>query len=126
MYKGLAEYRIGLFREAAERGLPVVRHPWLVYPDDPVSLSLRWQFFLGDDVLVAPVLDPKTSVVAVYFPKGTWKRMSIGDAVDSDGEWIEVAAPLGNPAVFYKEDSESMEVFEGIKERWESLGLSPL
>ena len=124
VYKELAPYRRGLFREAAEQGLPVVRHPWLVFPEDPVSLSLRWQFYMGDDVLVAPVLDPKTSVVSVYFPKGTWKRLSIGEDVESEGEWREVAAPLGNPAVYFSSESEHAELFEDIKEHWHAEWMS--
>ena len=112
VYKGLATYRRGLFREAAERGLPVVRHPWLVYPNDPESLKLRWQFFMGDDVLVAPVLDPKKSVVSIYFPKGTWKRLSMGEDVESEGGWREVSAPLGSPAVYFAAQSKHATLFE--------------
>ena len=98
----------------------MVRHPWLVYPYDPESLNLRWQFFMGDDVLVAPVLDPKTSVVSVYFPKGTWKRLSCGEDVESEGEWREVDAPLGNPAVYFTSESEHSELFKDIKTRWDT------
>ena len=73
---------------------------------------------MGDDVLVAPVLDPKTIVVSVYFPKGTWRRLSIGEDVESEGEWREVNAPLGNPAIYFASHSGHAELFEDIKEHW--------
>jgi len=126
VYKALAPYRRLLFREAAESGMPVVRHPWLVYPDDSVSLGLRWQFFMGDDVLVAPVLDPDTSLVSVYFPKGTWVRLSQGEVVHSEGEWREVTAPLGNPAVYFSSNSPSFGLFEEIKEHWKNDSIHTL
>ena len=70
VYKGLAAYRKRLVADAAAHGYPVVRHSFLHYPDDPNTLSLRYQFLLGPDLMVAPVLDPGVDTVEVYFPLG--------------------------------------------------------
>ena len=34
-------------KEASEIGLPVVRHPYVHYPDDPEVLNLGYQFMVG-------------------------------------------------------------------------------
>ena len=56
VYAALSSVRTPLGQQASERGLPVVRHPWLAFPDDPQTSGLRWQFCLGP-FMVAPVLD---------------------------------------------------------------------
>ena len=71
IYKALAPYRKQLVAEAAQRGAPVVRHPFLHYPNDPNTHALRYQFLLGPDVMVAPVLDKGADSVEVYFPNGS-------------------------------------------------------
>jgi len=98
VYAALAPIRVRLGREAAARGLPVMRHMWLAFPDDPVAPSLAWQFALGP-LVVAPVLDPGTDRVRLYLPAGRWRHLWTGAAVEG-GRWITAAAPLGAPAVF--------------------------
>jgi sulfoquinovosidase len=102
-YKGLAHYRKKLVAEAAARGYPVVRHLFLHYPDDPNTHELRYQFLLGPDLMVAPVLDKGADTVEVYFPEGSewidlWTRADAGRA----GDWVRMPAPLGKPAVFLR------------------------
>lgn len=100
------DLRVALMRDAAATGMPVVRHPWLAYPDDPVTPALREQFFLGPHVLVAPVLDPGAVAVRAYLPagSGTWKHLFGGGSLDASehGRWVEVPAPLGSPGVFVR------------------------
>ncbi len=62
-----------LAAEAVARGLPLVRHPWLVEP----TLPALWQtspaqYFLGDDLLVAPVLAQVTASRPVTLPGDGW------------------------------------------------------
>ena len=47
-----------LVKEASETGLPVVRHPFIHYPNDPEVPGLEYQFMVGTELMVAPVLDP--------------------------------------------------------------------
>lgn len=54
----MAPYRQHLMREAAARGLPLVRPMFANYGHDSISWTLRYQFMLGDDFLIAPVLNP--------------------------------------------------------------------
>lgn len=101
VYAGLAEYRISLGEEASSVGLPVVRHMWMQYPDDPVTAELSWQFMLGSALLIAPVLDSKQSAVPTYLPAGRWVHVWTETTVEIEvGGWYTVAAPEGFPAVF--------------------------
>ncbi|MDZ7801972.1 MAG: alpha-glucosidase [Trueperaceae bacterium] len=104
LYAAWAGYRRELVREASETGLPVVRHPFLHYPHDPEVLDLTRQFMVGPDLMVAPVLDAGQEAVSLYLPKGRWVHLWSGEVhVGGDGDWVEVPAPLGQPAVFYRE-----------------------
>ena len=121
VYKGLASYRKRLVAEAAERGYPVVRHLFLHFPDDPNTHSLRYQFLLGPDLMVAPVLDKGADAVDVYFPAGSewvdlWTRLDAG----KPGHMVRMPAPLSKPAVFIRKGSPSSAV---IKEGLKSVGL---
>jgi alpha-glucosidase (family GH31 glycosyl hydrolase) len=102
IYAAWKPYRTELVREASEKGLPVVRHPYLHYPDDPEVLNLRYQFMVGAGLMVAPVLDPGTDTVEVYLPAGGWVHLWSGDGYGSPDRGVHetIPAPIGEPAVF--------------------------
>lgn len=111
IYMAWEFYRDDLVAEAAATGLPVVRHPFIHYPDDPNVYDLRYeQFLAGDQLLVVPVLDPETDTVDAYLPAGEWVHVWSGDVYDG-GMTVTVDAPLGQPAVFYPVGSEVGETF---------------
>jgi len=96
-----------LVDEAARTGHPVVRHPFLLFPDDANTYSLRYQFMYGTEFMVARVLDPGIASVDMYLPKGNWVNLWTGELLTlNHGEWTKVPAPLGKPAVFYKQGSQ--------------------
>ena len=97
-----------LVKEASETGLPVVRHPFIHYPNDPEVLGLEYQFMVGPNLMVAPVLDPGEETVEVYLPAGRWVHLWSGRTYGSleKGVYETVGAPIGEPAVFYKEGSD--------------------
>ncbi|AYC33343.1 alpha-glucosidase [Pseudomonas cavernae] len=103
IYAALAPYRAQLMAQAANRGLPLVRPLWLQYPDDPASaMATPRSFLLGDQLLVAPVLEPGARTVEVALPAGRWVHLwSQREYRASTGARIKIAAPLGQPAVFY-------------------------
>lgn len=109
VYRAWAFYRRALVDEASQTGLPVVRHLFIHYPEDPVVYDISYQQFLvGDQLLVAPVLDPATNRVSVYLPAGEWVHIWTGQVYGdiSAGTRITIDAPLGMPAVFYPVGSE--------------------
>ncbi len=114
VYAAWKPYRMELVGEAAETGLPVVRHPFVHYPDDPEVYGLEYQFMVGSDLMVAPVLDPGEDTIEVYLPAGRWVHLWSGREYGSPerGVYETVPAPIGEPAVFYEEGSEAGVRFE--------------
>ncbi len=102
----LIPYLTEQFRAGAARGVPLMRHMLLHRPDDEVAQEIEDQYFLGEDLLVAPVLD-RTERRDVYLPKGRWQDVF-------DGTWhhgpVQIAgypAPLERVPVFVRERSQS-------------------
>ena len=93
-----------LVKEASETGVPVIRHPWLVCPDDPNCLNTDKQFFIGDDMFMIPVTERGQTIVKGYFPKGKWTHFFTQEVLDGSS-WHEVDAPLGLPAIFIRTGS---------------------
>ncbi len=105
LYLAWAEYRKALVREAAETGVPVVRHPFIHYPQDPRVLAVSHeQFMVGTAFMIAPVLDPGKKSVSCYLPDGKWTHVWSGQEFDAEDKGLEVVvdAPLGEPGVFYQ------------------------
>ncbi len=122
VYAAWKPYRMELVKEAAETGLPVVRHPFVHYPDDPDVLGLEYQFMVGSEFMVAPVLNPDEESVEVYLPAGRWVHLWSARLYGAPerGARTVVQAPIGEPAVFYKEGSETGRRF---RERLNHQGL---
>jgi len=101
VHYALKDYIAHLSKEAAEKGYPIVRHPYLNFPEDKNTYNLKYQFMLGEDLLVIPVIKKGTDKVEGYFPEGTWKNIFTGETVEG-GKSAAVKAPLGTPAAFVK------------------------
>ncbi len=110
----LADYRDTVFQEAHDRGYPVARHLFLHYPKDPNVSTAPYQWLLGSDFLIAPVVDPGQQEKALYLPEGQWVHVWSGReyVVSSQGLRVTVPAPLGQPPVFYKKGSAAGEEFQ--------------
>jgi sulfoquinovosidase len=119
VYAAWKPYRMELVKEASETGLPVIRHPFLGYPQDPEALGLEYQFMVGPEFMVAPVLDPGEERVEVYLPADRWVHLWTGKRYGSPerGAFETVPAPIGKPAVFYREGSEAGGSFREELER---------
>jgi alpha-glucosidase (family GH31 glycosyl hydrolase) len=119
IYVAWKPYRMELVKEASESGLPVVRHPFVHYPHDPEVLHLNYQFMVGTELMVAPVLDPGEDTVKVYLPAGTWTHLWTGKTYGTPerGVYETVPAPIGEPAAFYKEGSDEGRRFSEELER---------
>lgn len=108
VYQAWAFYRKQLMREAAQTGLPVVRHPFIHYPGDRKVYELSYQqFMIGSEWMVAPVLDPHRDRVSIYLPAGRWVHVWSGRAYGDPAQGVRITAPapLGKPAVFYRKGS---------------------
>jgi alpha-glucosidase len=101
VHYALKEYIAFLSKEAAEKGYPIVRHPYLNFPLDRNTYDLKYQFMLGEDMLVLPVVAKGDDKVKGYFPAGTWKHVFTGETVEG-GKFHTVKAPIGRPAAYVK------------------------
>jgi alpha-glucosidase len=98
-----------------------VRHPFLHFPSDANTHAVRFQFMLGPDLMVAPVLDKDATSVEVYFPEGaTWVDLWTGADAGYPGEWRKMPAPLGTPAVFLRKDAPTASL---IRDGLKSVGI---
>ncbi len=68
----LLPFLYSLFARAAKDGTPIVRPMFWHHPNDPVAAACQDQFFLGDGLLVAPILQPGALARSVYLPRGEW------------------------------------------------------
>ncbi|GAA0348664.1 glycoside hydrolase family 31 protein [Bacillus horti] len=93
-----------MFREAHEDGLPVMRPLVLEYPEDSNTHHLQDQFMLGSNVIVAPVITPKTEHRVVYLPEGEWVDYWNNDLY-TGGQHHLVKAPLDKLPIFIKKGS---------------------
>ena len=69
VYASLWDYLKTVFKEASESGVPAMRHMMLEFPNDPkVYETKRYQYLLGADLLVAPVVEPGKDTRRLYLP----------------------------------------------------------
>lgn len=65
-----------LFAELAENakktGHPIIRPMWWIAPTDAQTFEIDSQFLIGDNVLVAPILDKNQTKRSIYLPEGKW------------------------------------------------------
>jgi alpha-glucosidase len=101
LHYSLKDYIKELVNEANKTGIPVVRHNFLVEPTDTNLVNKKYQFFLGDDILVAPVTRAGQDEVEVYLPKGEWEHIWTGK-VYSGKTTVTLNAPIGQPVAFLR------------------------
>lgn len=99
-------------QEYQESGLPVMRHPYLHYEEDPQLHELQYQYLLGRDLLVAPVYKPDQISWKVYLPDDRWGFL--WNQQEYGQGWHNVAAPLGQPPVFYRLESSWCDLFRSL------------
>lgn len=104
IYACLAPYRASLAADAANKGWPEVRHPFLAYPNDPEVRKLTYtQFMLGNDLMMTPVLDAGQKTVEAYVPDDSWSLASTGQSVAKGKQIFD--APIGRPVALVRRGS---------------------
>ncbi len=115
IYVHLAPYLKALSKEAAETGLPVQRPLFLHHEDDLKTYEIQDAYLYGAELLVAPVWQAGQNERTLYLPKGAeWVHVWSG-ATHDGGQEVTVAAPLGQPPVFFRKDAENAGLFAGIR-----------
>ena len=99
LHAKFAERIVALVKETKMKGEPIIRSMEYMYPHCGYE-RVKDQFLLGDDVLVAPVVEKGARSKRVYLPKGNW-RYCDGN-VYMGGIEIVVDAPLERLPYFEK------------------------
>lgn len=97
-----------------------MRHGWLVFPGTKAAQA-DLQFFLGEHLLVAPVVDEGGTSAEVTFPPGQWKHILTGEVFSGDTT-TTVNAPIGTPAAFVQVGDP---VGDQIVNAMKAAGLAP-
>jgi len=101
LHMSLFPYRYAAALESVRNGLPLMRALVLMHQDDRDARAVSDEYYLGPDLLVAPVLSPVTQR-SVYLPEGVWVDYWTGRC--SEGRrFITVDAPLDRIPLFVRE-----------------------
>jgi alpha-glucosidase (family GH31 glycosyl hydrolase) len=101
LHNDLLPYLYAYAAQAHERGVPTMRHMVLRYPDEPDALAQDSQYLLGDELLVAPVVEEGATTRRVWFPPGTWIGFWDDRRYEGPG-YQEVPAPLETIPLFVR------------------------
>ncbi len=111
----LAPYVRALSCEASAAGLPLQRPLFLHYPQEAGLFAIQDQYLYGSELLVAPVIEEGMVSRRVNLPGNrAWRHVWSGR--DFLPGLHEIAAPIGEPPVFYLPGSAHAALFEGLKE----------
>jgi alpha-glucosidase (family GH31 glycosyl hydrolase) len=76
-------------RRTIQTGWPLLRALCLTRPDDPAAWAHPLQYQLGDDLLVAPIVEPGAQTTTAYLPPGRWVNVWTAAIVTGDREITE-------------------------------------
>lgn len=97
-------YMYDLFYQGETTGLPVMRPLVLHYPQDPEVRNMNSEFLVGENMLVAPVLEQGATKKMVYLPEGTWYDYWTGEKVEGK-QYILRDAPIDVCPIYIKAGS---------------------
>lgn len=90
-----------LLAEARRSGTPIIRPLFWHYPNDPRSVACGNQFLLGQDILVAPILEAGADARSVYLPPDHWYDYWTGEPL-SGGESVLANGALDRIPIFVR------------------------
>lgn len=73
------------------------------YPEDPTTFWIWWEYFLGESILVAPVLNSEGEI-DLYFPRGKWLDFWSGELITGPC-WQKKKIPLEEIPIFIRENA---------------------
>jgi alpha-D-xyloside xylohydrolase len=83
-------------------GMPVLRAMILHYPNDRTCRQIDDQYFFGENMLVAPVMNSENKR-DIYLPEGTWVHFFSREVFEGE-RWLKnVEVPLDEIPVFVKQ-----------------------
>jgi len=99
LHTKMGNHILDLAKEASKTGEPIVKPMALAYPENGYE-TIKDQFVLGNDIIVAPVIEKGARSRTVVLPKGNWKADD--GKVYKGGKSVEIKAPLERLPYFVK------------------------
>ena len=97
-------YILNQVQLSSDNGLPLMRVMGLVYPNDPKCRKYGNQYFFGEDLLVAPVIEEGVEDWPVYLPEGIWRDFWTGNILQGPVE-NKVNVPVDRIPVYQRQGS---------------------
>ncbi|MCD7804040.1 MAG: DUF5110 domain-containing protein [Oscillospiraceae bacterium] len=97
----LISYIYSLYYENYLTGTPIMRPLFWHYPGDEKAHTITDEYLFGENMLIAPVIEPQKNTRTVYLPEGKWYDFDY-DYVYEGGREYEVYAPQNRIPVFVK------------------------
>jgi sulfoquinovosidase len=72
LHTRLFPYLYAAAKEAAQTGVPIMRHPFLEAPTEAAAYGADYQYFFGPSLYVAPVVTEGATTRALWLPPGRW------------------------------------------------------
>ncbi|XP_065335400.1 myogenesis-regulating glycosidase-like [Cloeon dipterum] len=101
----LADVFYALARQRAASGIPINLPVWWIEPHDSIAQTIDSEFLLGEELLVAPVLERGATTRDVYLPAGRWREgfENLEGAVHEGPKWLRNhSAPLHHLPFFQR------------------------
>ena len=114
IHRALSPYLIALGEENGRCGLPAMRPLFLHYPHDKEAHTVMYEYLLGEDILAAPVVEECARERKLHLPSDRWIHLWSG--VEYTGGEVTVEAPIGQPPVFYRAESEIAKLMKTLLE----------
>ncbi|MDN3669546.1 alpha-xylosidase [Echinicola jeungdonensis] len=100
----LLPYILEQSEKATQSGFPVLRALLLHHPKDKMCWHIDDQYYFGEDILVAPVMNSENRR-DIYLPEGNWVSLFSGEKIKG-GRWLnQVEVPLEEMPVWVKESA---------------------
>jgi alpha-D-xyloside xylohydrolase len=101
----LIPYILEQSEKAIKTGFPVLRALILHHPQDKTCRHIDDQYYFGDDILVAPVMNSENRR-DIYLPEGRWVHFFTKEVFEGERWLRNVDVPLDEMPVFVKEGAE--------------------
>lgn len=87
---------------AHDTGMPIMRHPFLLYPKHPEAQRTESTFFLGPDLFALPVVRRGEREKQAWLPPGRWIDLD-DDTVYTGDQRVRIPAPLAKLPLLLRE-----------------------
>ena len=92
-------------RKTAETGIPPMRPLWFDYPSDDSAWDIEDEYMFGDQLLIAPVMEPGLRKRSVYLPRSSAWKNHFDQEIYEGGQTVTVDTPLSVIPCFIKQDA---------------------